>query len=370
MLLEGVRVVEFATLIAGPFCGLTLADMGADVVKVEPARGDEGRTFPPFAPDGESAFFHALNRGKRGVVAEGDEARRLAESADVVIENRPLGFAPADMPESVVWCSVSGYGLAREGRAMDPSIQAAMGLMELTGEPGGPPLRVPVPLIDFMTGMYAAQSVLAALWRRERTGEGAHLDCALLDSAATFTSTVALFSLSGAFEPGRIGAESYLRVPSGVFAASDGAHVQVVALHERHWRGICAALGRDEWLTDPRLTGNDARLANRALVHRGIAEAIATAPADDWVERINAAGGMCERLRTVGEAWRDPLLRERGLLGEVDGFDHPLPVVSLVRPARLERGPRLGEHTDAVLRDLLHLPAARIAELRQQGAIK
>ncbi len=321
-------------------------------MKVEPARGEDGRSFPPYARDGESAFFHALNRGKRGAVLEPADLRRLVERADVVVENRPPGFGHADMPERLVWCSISGHGAGREGRAMDPSLQASMGLMALTGEADGPPLRVPVPLIDFMTGMYAAQSVLAALWERERTGRGAHLDCALLDSAATLTSTVGLFSLSGEFEPGRIGGESYLRVPSGVFEAADGAHVQIVALHERHWEALCAALGRREWLEDERCSDNDARLANRELVHSGIAEVVATAPAGDWVERINAAGGMCERLRTVGEAWRDPLLSERGLVGEVEGFDHPLPVVSLARPGALARGPRLGEHTEDVLAEL------------------
>ena len=130
--------------------------------------------------------------------------------------------------------------------------------MDLTGERDGPPLRVPVPLIDFMTGMYAAQSVLAALWQAERTGTGAHLDCALVDSAATLTSTVALFSLSGEFEPSRIGTESYLRVPSAVFRAADGEHVQVIALHEAHWRALCEALDRKEWLDDSRFAGNDA----------------------------------------------------------------------------------------------------------------
>jgi crotonobetainyl-CoA:carnitine CoA-transferase CaiB-like acyl-CoA transferase len=295
-----------------------------------------------------------MNRGKRGVVAGPDDARRLAESADVVIENGRLDFGPAEMPERLVWCSVTGHGVARGGRAMDPSLQAAMGLMELTGTADGPPLRVPVPLIDFMTGMYAAQSVLVALWERERTGRGAHLDCALVDSAATLTSTVALFSLGGEFEPGRIGAESYLRVPSGVFAASDGAHVQIVALHERHWEALCTALDRAEWLEDERFAGNDARLVHRDLVHGGIAAAVAAEPADEWVERINAAGGMCERVRTVGEAWRDPLLAERGLVGQLDDgpFDFPLPVVSLARPRRLVPGPRLGEHTDEVLAEL------------------
>jgi len=291
------------------------------------------------------------------VVAEGDDIRRLAESADVVIDNvgrARLGFGHEEMPERLVWCAITGHGAGRGGRALDPSLQATMGLMEVTGEPDGPPLRVPVPLIDFMTGMYAAQSVLAALWCAERTGEGALLDCALVDSAATLTSTLALFALSGDFDPGRIGSESYLRVPSAVFAAADGAHVQVVALHDRHWQGICTALGHAEWIDDPRFATNDARLANRDQVHAGIAEVVATAPADEWVDRINAAGGMCERVRTVAGAWRDPLLAERRLVGDVEGapFDFPLPVVSLARPEALLPAPSLGQHTDEVLAGL------------------
>ena len=326
------------------------------MVKLEPSRGDEGRSFAPFAPDGESAFFHALNRGKRSAIVSAGDARRLAEQAHVVIENAPdrLDFGPADMPERLVWCSITGKGVGRGARAMDPSLQATMGLMELTGERDGPPLRVPVPLIDFMTGMYAAQSVLAALWRAERTGTCAHLDCALLDAAATLTSTVALFSLGGAFEPSRIGTESYLRVPSAVFAAADGEHVQVIALHEAHWRALCEALDRADWLDDSRFAGNDARLANRDLVNERIAEVIASAPSGEWVERINRAGGMCERLRGIGDAWRDPLLGERGLVGKLEGgsFDYPLPVVSLARPERLVPGPALGQHTDEVLAEL------------------
>jgi crotonobetainyl-CoA:carnitine CoA-transferase CaiB-like acyl-CoA transferase len=290
-------------------------------------------------------------------VAAGDDLRRLVGSADVVIDNigsARLGFGPADMHERLVWCSITGHGADRGGRAMDPSLQASMGLMELTGERDGPPLRVPVPLIDFMTGMYAAQSILAALWQAERTGSGAHLDCALLDSAATLTSVVALFSLSGDFEPHRIGTESYVRVPSAVFEAADGVHVQVVALHERHWEALCAALDRADWLEDARFAGNDARLEHRDLVHGLIAEVIAAAPAAEWVERISAAGGMCERLRSVGDAWRDPTLAERGLLGRLEDspFDFPLPVVSLARPGALRRGPSLGQHTDEVLAEL------------------
>ena len=221
-MLEGLRVVEFSRLIAAPFCGLTLADLGADVVKVESPAGDDTRTFPPVAPGGESAYFHALNRGKRGVVVDLDDAdglqtaRRLVERADVVVENlgaaaSRLGFGYEEASganERLVWCSITGLGAGRGGRALDPTLQASMGLMALTGEPEGPPLRVPVPLIDLMTGMYASQSVLTALWHAERSGKGAFLDCALVDSAATLTSLTALLALCGAEAPRRLGSES------------------------------------------------------------------------------------------------------------------------------------------------------------------
>jgi crotonobetainyl-CoA:carnitine CoA-transferase CaiB-like acyl-CoA transferase len=367
-LLEGLRVVELARLIAGPFCGLTLADLGADVVKVEAPGGDDTRCFPPCGPTGDSAYFHALNRGKRGVVLDLDEARdrdtarRLVEHADVVIEN--LGDAPGRLGfdyeaasranERLVWCSVTGLGAGRGGRALDPSLQATIGLMALTGEPGGAPLRVPVPVVDLMTGMYAAQSVLTALWRAERSGTGAFLDCALVDSAATLTSLTALMALRGPGTPGRLGSESHLVVPSAVYAASDGEHVQVVALNERHWDAVCSALGRRDWVDDPRCAGNDARMANRALVNERIGAVIATRPAQEWVERITGAGGLAERVLEIEEAWADPLLAERGLLGHApDGA--PLPVVSLARPAdpsELGPAPALGEHTEAVLREL------------------
>ena len=367
-LLEGLRVVEFSRLIAAPFCGLTLADLGADVVKVEPPGGDDTRTFPPVGPDGTSTYFHALNRGKRGVVldygaaADLDTARRLAERADVVVENLGaaagrLGFGYEDVAGAngrLVWCSVTGLGAGRGGRALDPSLQASMGLMALTGEPGRPPLRVPVPLIDLMTGMYAAQSVLTALWQAERSGTGAFLDCALVDSAATLTSLTALLALSGSEAPRRLGSESHLVVPSAVFAAADGEHVQVVALNERHWEALCTALDRREWLGDPLCDGNAARMANRELVNERIREVVATRPARDWVERIGRAGGLCERVREVEEAWADPLLAERGLVGRTpDGG--ALPVVSLARgadPDALAPAPGLGQHTEEVLREL------------------
>ena len=369
-LLSGVRVVELSQLIAAPLCGLTLADYGADVVKVEPPGGEPARAFPPFAENGESLFFHALNRGKRGVVADlsGEEGRmlvaRLIAGADVVVENLgdtarllPVGADEARAADpALVWCSITGWGRGRPGRALDPSLQASLGLMSITGERSGPPLRVPVPLIDFSTGLYAGQSVLAALLARERTGRGALLDCALADSAAMLTSTSALLAADGRLEPRRVGGESHLRVPSALFPTADGEHVQIVCVTDRHWRALATALGHPEWGEDAFCGDVEARIANRDLVHGRVAEAVAAQPAAHWLELLPASGVICELVRDIADGWQDPRLRERGLVGESTEPDLaalPMPVISLAGtadPAALGRGPRLGEHTEELRR--------------------
>jgi crotonobetainyl-CoA:carnitine CoA-transferase CaiB-like acyl-CoA transferase len=370
-LLDGVRVVEFSQLLAAPFCGLTLSDLGADVVKVEPRPGDEVRRFPPFFEGGESAWFHAVNRGKRGVALglgdprAGAIVRKLLEGADVVIENlgesrARLGIDPEEAlrgQPSLVWCSITGLGTGEGGRAIDPSLQAEMGMMATTGERDGPPARIQAPTIDLMTGMYAVQRILAALWRVERGGAGAFLDCAMLDAAATLTGPVALRALGG-LPSGRIGSESHVLVPSASFEASDGVHVQVIALTEGHWRAICATLGHPDWADDPRCRDNEARLANRELVNGLIHDVVATDTADHWVEAITEAGGLCVRVKEIDDAWSDPRLARRELLGTIGavGLDSfPVPVMSLVRaadPMELAPGPTLGQHSAEVLHEL------------------
>ena len=371
-LLTGVRVVELSQLLAAPLCGLTLADLGADVIKVEPRAGDETRRFPPFFANGESAWFHALNRGKRSVALALSEpsgataVRRLIDSADVVVEN--LGEARSQLGidwegararnSKLVWCSITGLGAASGGRAVDPSIQAEIGLMATTGEPDGPPDRIQAPTIDVMTGMYAAQRVLAALWRIERGGAGVFLDCALFDAAATLTGTVGVLALGGNTSLGRMGSASYLVSPSAAFETADGGHVLLIALTDEHWRGTCAALGHPEWADDPRCADNAARLANRDLIHGWIGDAIATGTADHWVSALSGAGAICAPVRELADAWSQPRLTERELLVTLapPGFDSfPVPVMSLARTVEadgLPAGPRLGEHTESVLGEL------------------
>jgi crotonobetainyl-CoA:carnitine CoA-transferase CaiB-like acyl-CoA transferase len=371
-ILDGVRVVEFSQLIAAPFCGLTLLDLGADVIKVEAPSGDAMRQFPPRLDSGESALFRALNRGKRSVTTDLTSpagralAARLIATADVVVENLGearglLGLdfsqAAADRP-GLIWCAITGWGAEAPGRSIDPSLQAAMGMISITGEATGGPARIPVPLVDFMTGMYSVQSILAALWQVRQGARGAFLDCAMADASATLISTSALLAAGGLFSPRRLGSGSPLVVPSGVFVASDGREVQIVCVTERHWRRLCQALERPEWTEDAACRNNEARLAHRDLVHSRLAEVIGSDTAEAWVQRISDHGALCEHVRDIAEAWADDRLAARGLASlepeAGPGWSARIPTVSLVRSASepLAPAPALGAHTEALTREL------------------
>ncbi len=359
-LLDGLIVAEFSQLIAAPLCGLNLADMGASVTKVESPHGDYTRTWA--RPDSESAVFHMLNRGKRSVMldprqpADKASALAIALGADVVLENLgdgmhdTYGFDYSDIASerpNTIWCSVSGLGRGAGGRAIDMTLQASMGMSSLTGEESGPPLRGAMPFVDLTTGMYATQSVLAALLRVERGGGGTFIDCAMVDAAAMLTATPAALALSGFSVPHRMGSESDLFVPSKAFRARDDQYVHIVALSFSHWKAICRTIGRDDWLSDDHLASNAQRLERRNYVHDGIAEAIAQRPADHWCDAITDAGGFCARVRSIGEAWDDPILRQRGRLRDVPGLDFPVPVASLTQQvAALTPGPALGRDND------------------------
>lgn len=366
-LLAGVHVVEFAQLIAGPLCSLTLGDLGATVTKVESPHGDYTRTWAK--PGAESAIFHMLNRGKRSVVldprSETDKANAfsLASSADVIVEshgNTMLGAYGfdyeriADERPDLVWCSISGLGYGAGGRAIDMTLQAAMGISALTGEAGRPPLRGAMPFVDITTGLYASQSVIAALMRVERGGGGCFLDCAMVDAAATLTAAPAALALSGFSLPRRMGSESDLFVPSRVFETADKQYIHVVALSHSHWRAICTTIGRVDLLDDERFVSNAGRLGHREFIHAEMAREFLRRPAASWCAQITAAGGFCARVREVEEAWTDPILRERGRLVELDQLDFAIPVPSLVHgEVAAERGPDLGQH-DAEVAALLY----------------
>jgi crotonobetainyl-CoA:carnitine CoA-transferase CaiB-like acyl-CoA transferase len=370
--LQGLRVLDLSRVLAGPYCTMLLADLGADVVKVErPGIGDETRTWgPPFVV-GESAYFLALNRSKRSVTLDLSDERahnaflRLAQTADVVVENFRPGGADAlgvgyehvrALNPNVVYCSITGFG-SREpaGRAAyDFVVQAEAGLMSVTGEPDGEPTKAGVAVADVLAGVNAAVAVLAALHRRDRTGEGGHVAVSLLDSSLSGLVNVAQNVLVTGEEAGRYGNAHRSIAPYEPLRAQDG-WVAVAAANDGLFEKLCRALGREDLPADPRFATNASRVEHRGELEHQLEMALASAPAEDWIERLHAAGVPAGKIRGVKEA-----LEAAAAAGEPATFrvEHPsIGPLDLVRTApRFDDAeaaptppPLLGEHTREVL---------------------
>jgi crotonobetainyl-CoA:carnitine CoA-transferase CaiB-like acyl-CoA transferase len=392
--LEGIRVVDLTRILAGPYCTMALADAGADVVKVEePGKGDDTRGWGPPFVKGESAYFLAVNRGKRGMTLNLKDARgreilwRLLETADVLIENfRPgtldrLGFSDEEVRRRhprLVHASVSGYGPdgpwgGRPG--YDAVIQGEGGLMSLTGAPDGPAFRVGASIVDVLAGMTAFQGIVLALLRRARTGEGGRVDVSLLESLlATFAYHNSTYLLTGAV-PGRLGNRHPSLAPYETFEAADGPVVLAVG-SEGLWRAFCRSLGEPELAEDPRFRTNALRVTNYGALRAHLAPRLRARKVDEWLADWEATGIPCGRVRTVAEALDLPQVAARGLLVDVD---HPLAgpgryVGSPIHLSGAERSsrrapPALGQHTDEILSERLGLSPAEIAGLRQAGVV-
>jgi crotonobetainyl-CoA:carnitine CoA-transferase CaiB-like acyl-CoA transferase len=386
--LAGVRVVDLSRVLAGPYATMTLADLGADVLKIEhPAAGDETRTWgPPFA-GGESAYFLSVNRGKRSVALdlkdpEGlDLALELCARADVVIENfRPGGAARLGLDyeavrrrrPSVVYCTISGFG-AREPRdraGYDFTVQAESGLMAITGEPDGEPMKVGVAIVDVLAGLNAATAILAALHRRDLTGEGDFVEVSLLDSAFAALVNVGANALLTGEEPLRYGNAHPSIVPYQPFRGTDG-WIAVAAANDGLYARLCTAIERPDLAADERYATNEARVLNRDTLIAEIEAVFAGRSTDDWERLLLAAGVPAGKIRGVGEALRTGQARTRRV-------DHPTAgTVELVGPPfELESAtlgaatppPLLGQHTAEVLREL-GLDDERLALLEERGVI-
>jgi crotonobetainyl-CoA:carnitine CoA-transferase CaiB-like acyl-CoA transferase len=374
--LDGLRVLDLSRVLAGPYCTMVLADLGADVIKVErPGVGDETRTWGPPFLEGESAYFLAVNRGKRSIALDlrSEPGRaaflRLAASADVVVENFRTGGAEAlgvgyeqvrPVNPRLVYCSITGFG-DREpaGRpGYDFVIQAESGLMSITGEPGGAPSKVGVAVVDVLAGLNAAIAILAGLRRRDRTGKGEHVEVSLLDSALSGLVNVAQNVLVTGEEAGRYGNTHRSVAPYQPLRAKGGL-VAIAAANDGLFEKLCGALGRNDLLGDPRFATNAERVEHRAELAAQLEETLASAPPDEWIERLNAAGVPAGKIRGVLEA-----LEVAADAGEPATMtvEHPsIGPLELVRSApRLESGgitapvppPLLGEHTREVLREV------------------
>jgi len=367
--LDGILVADFSRVLAGPLCTMTLGDLGADVVKVErPDGGDDTREWGPPWHDEGATYYLGLNRNKRSVTLDlkdpGDLAlaRRLAARADVVVESfRPgtidrLGLGYDDVAPGnpgVVYCSISAFGTGERAAALpgyDLLLQAMSGLMSVTGETDGRPLKVGAALIDMICGLYAANGILAALHARSRTGEGQRVHVSLMDSALAALLNQGSGFLNAGVVPGRLGNRHPSITPYETFRAADGDFA-VACGNDALFRRLCAAIGRPELAEDARYADNRARLEHRDALTTDLEAAFAGADAAEWVARLGEAGVPAGPINDVGEAFA--FAEELGLEPwvEVDGVRTVRPAMTLsTTPAAVRRRPpRLGEH-DAEIR--------------------
>lgn len=377
--LEGLRVLEFGHIAAVPFCGMLLADLGADVVKIEAPQGDGLRTWPPIAENAEgesfSLNFASLNRGKRSVVADLknpadlEKVRALCARADVVIENyRPgvldrlgIGFNDvAKLRNTIVYCSVSGYGqtgrYAKKG-AFDVVVQGASGLMSVTGEAGRPPAKCGVPVGDFTAGLYAAYTILAARSVAEREQRAIHLDCSMLDCLLGVSALQTSEYWGTGISPGRLGSAHPRNAPYQAFDASD-AQIIVAAGNDDLWRKVCEVTGRLDLMTDPRFASISERARNQKPLADILQSIFRTRTAQEWLTALADVGVPSGPMNTFGDILSDEELVSTGLIQQmqvpVAGITNTIayPVQFDGTRARATRAPpRLGEHTDEVFVD-------------------
>jgi crotonobetainyl-CoA:carnitine CoA-transferase CaiB-like acyl-CoA transferase len=388
--LAGITVLDLTEHMAGPFCTMILADMGAEVIKLErPRRGDSVRAWG----DGSerNPYFRYINRNKKGITLDykAPEGKtlflRLAAVSDVLVEN----YRPNVMPRAglgyhnlchinprLIYAQLSGLGYdgPSAGRGgFDLIAQGMGGIMHVTGEPDGPPTSVGLPICDLGTGMWAVQGILAALYERERRGQGRLVECSLLETAIGFSSWTSAQWLADHQEPTRQGSRHRQNAPYQRMRTQDG-YLMIGAAGEAIWQRCAAALGHPEWTRDPRFATNAARMANRAALEAVMEEVFATGTTEHWVEMLEAAGVPCGPVYDYRQMFADPQVRHRELvqyardpeLGEVPHIRTPVKIGDAIRVRRV--APKLGEH-NAEIFGRLGVTAADLAALRDKGVV-
>lgn len=391
--LAGIRVLDLTRVLAGPFASMMLADMGAEVIKIEePGKGDDTRHWPPFV-GGEATYFMAVNRGKQSVTLnlkapEGQAIfRKLVATSDVVMENfragtmdkLGLGYGTlARLNRKLVYCSISGFGesgpeAARAG--YDLVVQAESGVMDLTGFPDGPPVKVGNSIADLVAGLMGSQGVTLALLARTRTRRGQKVEIAMLDVMAALLTYQAGIYFGTGQRPTRRGNAHPSIVPYEVFRASDAYLVLGVA-NNSLWERCCTVLDRPDIARDPRFDAESKRVEHRGELVPLLNEVLGTRTADEWLKRFETAGVPAGRIKTVAEVCESEHLKARGM---IVSLAHPTAgsVTVMGVPVRLHGTPGgaelppplLGQHTDAVLKRVLRLKAADIARLHKAGVV-
>lgn len=388
--LEGLRVLDFSRILSGPYATMLLADMGADVVKVEPPEGDPARGMPPHFHGGESVYFLSVNRSKRSIALDlgRPEGRAvaldLARWADVAIENFRPGVADRLGVDGVtlraanpklVTCAITGWGdggpyAARP--AFDLMAQSVGGALALTGHAGAPPARMGVSICDHVSGIFAATGILAALRERDRTGKGGAVDLSLLGTMLSLLTYEAAFHLHSGVVPPPVGTGHTTAVPYGAFEAKDGKWIALDGHNQKHFPLLVGALGLASLADDVRFQDREGRRTNRALLDRRIADAVRTRDRDEWVKVLCAAGVPAAPVNRFDEVFVDPQVVHEALVVDVPGPGGPWRATASPwrfdgEPATYRAAPKLGQHTREVLGEVGY-EAARIDALLASGA--
>ena len=392
-LLSGIRVLDFTRVLAGPFATMVMADLGAEVVKVElPGQGDDSRGFGPFVGDRRSAYFLSVNRGKQSVTidlrteAGRDLALRMAEQVDVLVENfRPgsmdrfgLGYEQVSARNPrIVYASVSGFGQTgpyAHRPAYDVIVQAMSGLASITGLPGQPPVRVGSSTADLNAALFSVIGILACLARARETGNGEHVDVSMLDcQVALLENAIARFDVEGV-TPGPLGSRHPTITPFQFFSTIDG-YVVIAAGNDRLWKKLCDVLGRSDLAQDRRFTDNAGRTEHHAALEEELAATFVAEPTAHWLQHLEAAGVPCGPVNDMADVVADPHLQERQMIrtqteGDVDvRVPGPPLKFSSATTADIRPAPTLGEHTSDILAQWLGLDGAELSQLRESGVI-
>lgn len=393
--LSGIKVLDLSRVLAGPYCSMMLGDLGAEVIKVElPQAGDDTRHWGPPEAGGEAAYYLCLNRNKRCLTvnmktAPGREIiRKLALRSDILIENykvgtlQKMGLGYADLRREnprLIYCSITGFGQNgpyKDKPGYDFMIQGMGGIMSITGEPDGPPMKVGVAIVDITAALFATSAILAALRHRDLTGEGQYVDIALLDATLAWLANVGSNYLVSGELPRRYGNGHPNIVPYEPFKAGDGVYFALAVGNDRQWRDFCCLAGLEPLARDPRFATNPKRVQHREQLIPIIAKKMLEKTSDEWLQQLDALKIPCGPINTLDKVFADPQVKEREMVVAV-----PHPTAGMVKlvaspmkfsrtPCQIHRHPPLlGEHTEEVLSAVLGYSQEEIDALRREGAV-
>ena len=393
--LSGLRVIDITQFLSGPYCTQMLADLGAEVIKIESPQGDLSRVIPPNFIGSDSLYYMSINRNKQSVTVDMKSpdgikvVRELILQSDIVVENlRPgvldrLGIKSGELRQQrpeLIWCSISGFGQDgpyRDKPAYDMIVQALSGGMSLTGEPGRPAVRAGIPLGDIAAGMYAASAIMAALYRRTTTSRGDTIDISMLDCQAAMLSYQAAYYLHSGKVPGPQG-HGHDSIPTyRAFVTGDGSAIVITANTERMWQGLCRVLGLPELVDNPKFKTNFERYEHRAELWPLLEAAFLKRAAGDWVPLLERESIPVGVVNTLDRVMSDPQITHRNMVLDINAADgrrvrvmgDPMKFTE-VKPGVNTFPPALGEDTVRVLRDVLKMTDTGIADLIKSGAVK